>query len=251
MIQSVYKATKVLKLFAQGKPLLGITEISRELELSKGTVQSIVKTLVECGFLMQDSETNKYQLGLSVFELGDVAKHSIDINKRVTNQACYLAEKLHSTIRIGVKDNFEVIVTLNVHSEIEPQHIGYFSRRVPMYCTALGKAILAYMPPHEIEKYVEVVEFIPYTPNTITSKDLLIEELIRTRERGYSINREEHWLHRVAVGAPVFDRNGKVNSSICISGDSSAVTNNFINSYIKEVVKLTSDVSAEMGYERR
>ncbi|MFH1349502.1 MAG: helix-turn-helix domain-containing protein, partial [Pseudomonadota bacterium] len=87
IIQSVHRAMQVLGLFSLSTPRLGISEISRALGLHKGTVQGLIRTLVHEGFLQQDQETRKYQLGFKIYELGLIMAGSLEVNQKASNPA--------------------------------------------------------------------------------------------------------------------------------------------------------------------
>ena len=247
-IQSVHRAMQVLGLFSFNKSRLGISEISRSLDLKKGTVQGLVQTLVQEGFLQQDRETRKYQLGLKIYELGVVLAGTLEVNQRASNPAHQLAKRTELLVRIAILDKDSAIVTLDAYPRSQPFLSQQFGPRDPLYCTALGKAILAFLDQGELDRYLEQVELIPYTPNTIVRKDQLIRDLEETRQRGYSINREEHLLARAAVGAPIFGREGRLSASICIDGDKNKILGEHTKGLGEQVMDTASEISRNMGY---
>jgi IclR family KDG regulon transcriptional repressor len=247
-IQSVQRAASILRLFSLAKPRLGISEISRLLGLSKGTVQGLVRTLTMEGFLQQDPETRKYQLGLQLYELGSILAGSLEINQRASNEAHQLAKRTQLTVYVAIVDCLSAMVTLTSHPRSVPFHSSQLGPRVPLYCTALGKALLAFLQPPELDGIIEELEFIPYTPNTIAQKDLFLKELEVTRQRGYSVNREEHFLARSAIGAPIFGRDGRSLASICLAGNSIRILGDPMEELVKELKRTALEISRGMGY---
>ena len=104
VIQSVNRAIQILGLFSLAKPQLGITEISRALKLHKGTVQGLVRTLTDQGFLEQDHYSRKYQLGPKVYELGIIRAGSLEINQKASIPAHQLALRTERLVRIATWD---------------------------------------------------------------------------------------------------------------------------------------------------
>jgi len=247
-IQSVHRATRVLSLFSLNKPRLGISEISRALDLHKGTVQGLVRTLVQEGFLQQDSETRKYQLGPKIYELGVVLAGSLEVNQKASNPAHQLAKRTQHLVRIAILDNDSALITLDAYPRSLPFLSRQFGPRAPLYCTAVGKALLAFLEQPEVDVYLEQTELTPYTANTLIQKDQLLRDLEETRQRGYSINREEHLLSRSAVGAPIFERRGRLSASMSLVGYPSYILGKHMESLAKEVMNTALEISRSMGY---
>lgn len=250
IIQSVNRALQILGLFSLGKPNLGISEISRALDLHKGTVQGLVRTLTKGGFLQKDLETRKYQLGLRIYELGAILAGSLEINQKATNPANQLAKRTQHLVRVAIMDRDSALVTLDAYPKSQPFYSPQFGPRAPLYCTALGKAILAFLDQQELDVYLERVKLIPYTSNTIIQKGRLLKDLKETRKRGYSINREEHLLGRAAIGAPIFGREGYPVASIVIIIDPSQLDEK-INKLAQEIKKTALEISQLMGFSYR
>lgn len=248
IIQSVHRAIQVLEVFSLSEPRLGISEISRLINLNKGTVQGLVRTLVHLGFLKQDQETRKYQLGLRLYELGIISAGSLEINQRASNPAHELAKRTKSLVRVAILDGDSALVTLDAY----PRSIPFLSRqigpRAPLYCTAMGKALLAFLERSQLDAYIRQIKFISYTPNTIVEKERLLEELEETIERGYSINREEHLIARAAIGSPIFGQKGCLTASICLVGNPNRILREEKEQLSREVRRTALEISRQMGY---
>ncbi len=252
MIQSIQRAIRILSLFSLSKPRLGISEISRTLDLHKATVQNLVQTLAREGFLRQDKETRKYQLGLKIYELGVILAGTLEVNQKASTLAHQLAIQTQHLVRIGILDEDSVLTTLDAYPRSQPFIFRQFGPRVPLYCTALGKALLAFLDQRKINDYLKKVQLIPYTPITITQKKHLLKEIEETRERGYSINREEHFLGRAAVGAPIFGQEGFPAASICLVADPNYILREGrVEKIAKEVMKTSFEISQLMGFTHR
>lgn len=251
MIQSVYRAIQILGLFSFAVPRLGISEISRSLDLPKGTVQNLVRTLTGEGFLQQDVETRRYQLGLKIYELGVILAGSLEINQKASTPAHQLAQRTQRLVRVAILDNDSALITLDAYPRSQPFLFRQFGPRAPLYCTALGKALLAFWDQDEFETYLKRVELIAYTSNTITKKNHLLAELRETRSRGYSINREEHFLARAAIGAPIFGRAEYPAASMCLIVDPKQIKGEKMEELSKEVMRTAYEISQFMGSSHR
>ena len=248
MIQSVHRAIKILSLFSLAKPSLGISEISRALSLHKATVQNLVRTLNNEGVLQRDPETRKYQLGLRLYEFGVILTATLEINQKASEPTHQLAIKARKVVHVAIRDGDSAIITLDAYPRSQPYLSTPLGLRFPLYCTALGKALLAYSEQEELDDYLKGLKFFAYTPNTILQKNQLLKDLEKTRQRGYSINREEHLLSRAAIGAPIFGNNGKVIACLSLVCDPLEITGENINQIAADVIGTAVEISRRMGY---
>jgi IclR family transcriptional regulator, KDG regulon repressor len=248
LIKSVHKAIQILVLFSLSSPLLGITEISRALKLKKPTVQGLVRTLLKEGFLQQDRETRKYRLGLKIYELGIILAGNLEINQKASMPAHELAKKTEQLVHIAIPDQDSCIITLDAYPRSQPFLSRSFGPRSPLYCTALGKAILAFSDQRDIKSYMKGAKLIPYTSNTIVEKNRLLTELEETRRRGYSLNQEEHLLNRAAIGAPIFERGGRLSAAISLVGDPIHIMGEKMDALATEVMTTAMEISRNMGF---
>ena len=247
-IQSIERASKLLGLFSVNRPRLGISEIGRELKMAKGTVQGLVRTMVSEGLLSQDAETRKYRLGSKVYELGAIFGKSLDVNQRARVFTNEIAGRRKLIVRVGIWDKGSVLITLTAHARSGSVPAGDFALRVPAYCTGMGKALLAFLNPNELDLYIEQTELNAFTPNTITDKNSLREELKLTNARGYAINREEHWLRRGAIASPIWGRNNSLVASLAFVGDPARFLGEEKDELIVELMETAREISILMGH---
>ena len=247
VIQSVNRAIQILGLFSLAKPQLGITEISRALKLHKGTVQGLVRTLTDQGFLEQDHYSRKYQLGPKVYELGIIRAGSLEINQKASIPAHQLALRTERLVRIATWEKNSVLVTMDVYPRSQPFLSRQFETRIPPHCTSLGKALLAFLDKDELNAYLKQAELAAYTSSTIVKKEQLLKELDETRRRGYSLNRGEHLLGRAGLGAPIFGREKRLVGSICLVCAAGQDGEN-ITKYADDVKATALEISRHMGY---
>ncbi|MFP4453691.1 MAG: IclR family transcriptional regulator, partial [Desulfobacterales bacterium] len=112
-VQAVERALKILTLFSHRQPVLGISELSRMMDLPKGTVHGLIRTLVKHGFLKQDEQTRKYRLGLKIHELGIVLSGTLELNQKAAGPCHQLSRRTGLLSRIGIWDGGSVVITLN------------------------------------------------------------------------------------------------------------------------------------------
>jgi DNA-binding IclR family transcriptional regulator len=246
-IQSVNRALSLVSLFTHGSPRLGITEISKAIGLPKPTVHGLVRTLVKQGFLQQDPQTRKYRLGFKIYELGIVLAGSLEINQKGAGPAYQLAKQTGLVSRIAIWDLDSALLTVNIEPRSHLFFVHQIGPRLPAYCSAVGKALLAFLEPQEFQGYVERVKLKPLTANTITKKKQLLKEIAETRRKGYSTDREENVLGLACLGTPIFGCGGRLEGAISVSGDAKDIYKG-IETLLPELLKTGKEISRSLGY---
>lgn len=218
-VKSLQKALEILNCFVK-KPRLGVTEISEQLDLNKSNVHNILSTFQAMNYLEQDEETGKYQLGLGIFELCQSAGDNFSVRKIVMPFMQEIADQTGEMVYLAVPHEDEVIY-LEAMYPVESFHLMrvILGERARMFCTGIGKAMLAYLPEAKREAYIHR-ELPAYTEHTITDADRLRADLEQIRARGYAIDNMEHEFGVKCVGMPVFNRRGQVEAAISVSGPS-------------------------------
>ena len=129
-IQSVDRALQILSLFSHRHSVLGIAEISRSLNLPKGTVHGLVRTLVSQGYLHQEQRSRKYRLGLKLYELGIVMVGTLEINQKAAGPANQIAKKTRLLSRVAIWDGDSAVITLNAYPRPRPSFHPQIGPRV-------------------------------------------------------------------------------------------------------------------------
>ena len=248
-IQSLERAIGILNLFRNTRNPLGISEMAAILGLAKTTVHGLVSTLEKNGFLQKDMPTRKYRLGFALYELSSIQMAHLEINQRAAIPLQYLANKILRICRVAIWDRDSIIATMIVRPQGHESTTRQFGPRLPGYCTALGKAILSNMSASEQKDYLDHTELIAYTPNTITDRQVLEEDLILTFEQGYSISRQEVLLHQVGLGAPVLASDGRVAGAISARLNAEDQDTDFMTSAVDLLMQTAYQISLDMGYQ--
>jgi DNA-binding IclR family transcriptional regulator len=248
IIQSVDRALEILALFSYAKPRWGITEIAAAMNLPKGTIHNIVSTLDAAGFLQKDQETRKYCLGPRLFSLGTIMGGTLEINQKASGPVHSLVERTGLMSRVAIWDLDAALLTL----EVTPHNYNALAQRigprVAAYCSALGKSLLAFLSSSEIKAYLDRTELIPFTPKTITRKDALLEELERTRKRGYATNNEEIAVGRASLAVPVFGSDHRIAGTISQAGAVDQIFGSETDSLIACLKATAGEISTALGY---
>ncbi len=247
-VQSVERAIDILMLFGPDKPRLGVTEIAHALDLRKATAHGLIHTLEQRGFLKKDPQTRKYGLGLAIFELGYFLSGSLEINQKAGGTANLLAGESNLICRVGLWSRMAVLVVINSL----PQHLSPFVHqygpRVPAYCTAIGKAILAFLEPDQLDEYLAHATLRRLTPQTITDPGALKGELEEVRRRGYAVGNREFSPTSTGIAAPLFQEGGKVMGAMSLSGSHEVVLGPEREKLVSRLMLASQSVSRAMGF---
>jgi IclR family KDG regulon transcriptional repressor len=248
-IQSIDKALDILSLFSPKQPRLGIADISGLLGLPRPTVHGLVRTLAQRGFLAQDPETRKYSMGLKVFELGVNLCGSLTLNQVGVGAADRLAKKSGLTGRLALWNQDSALVTATLYPGWDHLPFHQLGPRAPAHCSAVGKAILAYLFPEKLEGYLNETRLYALTKRTITSVTDLREDLRLTRLRGYAVDQEEFFVGLVCMGAPIFERDGQPVGSLSLSGGPELLHPGRMESLAGSLIETAREISSHMGYQ--
>jgi DNA-binding IclR family transcriptional regulator len=151
-------------------------------------------------------------------------------------------------VRLAIWDQDTVLVTLNLFPHSQAIQFHQLGPRVPAYCSALGKAILAWLTTEDLSVYLERTPLASYTARTITHKERLVQDLEKARQQGYAVDREECLTGLACIGAPVLDHTGHPVASISISGGPEFLHHKQLPSIILELTRTAMEISRSMGY---
>jgi len=243
---SIRRALKVLSAFSLEEPFLGVSEISRKVDLPKSSVHWLLQVLQEEGYVCQDSKTNKYRLSVKLFHLGSVATNTMNINYIAQPIMERLRDITGETVNLYVLDGFERVCIKQVEGIHLVRQVVHLGQKVPAYCGAAGKVLLAWQPNDFIEKVISHTQLKPLTKNTISDAALFKKELAKIREEGYAISYGERDMEVVAVAAPVFDKEGEILASLSLSGPISRF--DITKEIIDEVRVAAEEISYQLGF---
>jgi DNA-binding IclR family transcriptional regulator len=247
-IQSVDRALKILSLFSPSTPVLGVTDISKKMNLAKPTAHGLIQTLVDNGFLLKDSDTKKYSLGLKIYELGIFLSGTLKINQAGYQALQRLSKKTGLMARIAIWNNGDVLVTLNLMPDVQIPMFQQLGPSVPAHCTGIGKAILSTFTPETLENYLSVTGLEKYTENTITDKSRLIRELEASAKRGYCLEKEEFMKGLSCIAVPVLNSSGKVEGSVSLSGNATLKSAFSFEELVSSLINTAGEISINLGY---
>jgi DNA-binding IclR family transcriptional regulator len=248
IIQSVDRALKILDLFNEFETELKITDISEKLMLHKSTVHSLLKTLQTHQYIDQNPENGKYRLGMKLFERGNLVIHSLDIREIAKPHLNTLSKETLQTVHLVVLDGKEGVYIDKVEGVTSSALYSRIGRRIPIHCSSVGKALVAFKSNEEIEKILEGYEFDTRTEHTITNKEDFLKELDLVRQTGYSRDNQENEPGVNCVAIPVRNYTGEVIAAISISSPAMRFNEEQKALHIDLLKKEASNLSKKLGY---
>jgi IclR family pca regulon transcriptional regulator len=251
--QSLERGLSVLDAFAGMSSTLGIAEIAREVGLNKSTTHRYVNTLAVLGYLHQDPESRKYRLGARAVEIGFAALNSIEITRIAAGPLQRLADETGFTVSMAVLDGPEIVYVERRRTGQDRQldlnlQVG---SRLPAYCTALGKVLLAAEEPGKLRALLDRIDLARRAPNTITAREHLLAALDRTRRGAVAVNDEELTPGLRAIAVPVRDRSRRVVAAINIAVHTTgwnASPDALMRRLEPALRRTAADISGQLGY---
>lgn len=251
IIRTVSRALDLLEQFQKSDTELGITDLSNRLNLEKNNVFRLVVTLKAKNYIEMNDSTGKYRLGMQTRALGHVATRQYHFEnqarpflnelKQQCNEACYFSviQGDYTYYLDGVDTDLPVRVA---------QRVGG-SR--PVYCTAAGKVLLAYMEPQKREQLLSALEMVGVTDRTVTDLNQLKMELVAVAQKGHAVENQEHDAGVMEVAAPVFDSYGEIVGALSILGPEIRLAGSRLERELIPLVCLSaSRLSAALGYSQ-
>lgn len=247
-IQAIDRAVSVLRCFDFDHKALGVRDISSRTGLHKATAHRILAALEHNGLIEQDSHTGTYHLGLELFRLGQLVAGRLDLREVAHPHLIDLTDNVSETSHLAILDGAEVLYLDKVegpHALRMPSRTG---RRIPAYCTSLGKAILSGFDDDEVKRQLAKTRFVRYTEHTIVTLDDLLEELKTVRRRGYAVDNEEVELGLTCIGAGLRDHSGATVGAISIAAPSARLRPAMVPKVAEQVKQAAAVISQRLGY---
>lgn len=251
LVKSVRKSLKILKYIIDSDGEVSLTDIEKDLGYNVSTAHRLLKTLMEEGFISQNKDTKKYDIGPEMFFSWLGGRKPEKYFYRVTPILEECVKKTGETTNLFIRDGNEAVCITGCESHQTLRAFLMIGRRVPLTCTAAGKAFLSHIKEEELKRLINKAEFKQYLPNTLTDLESLLKDLAMSKDRGYTVENDEYEHMVTAVGVPVFDHNGRVICTISTIAPSTRVDEEKINFISKELIlasKKITEIMEEVFY---
>ena len=238
----VKKAFQILRLISDTDRGLKISELSRNLGISKSTVHGITTALEELGAIIRDPLTKRFALGFTLFELGRAAYSRIDIKDLAKPFMEELMEKTQESVFLGVRNGKHVTVLDIVESMHDLKITSPIGTTIPLMAGATGKVFLASMQEDQVAEIIKSKGLHKYTENTITDPSRYLKEIKSVKEKGYAVDNEEYISGVSAVAAPVSGK-GHLMSAVWVVGFKASINEAKMKALAKETKETAEAIS--------
>jgi DNA-binding IclR family transcriptional regulator len=246
-VQALDRAFAVLDLLAESETPLGLAQVASALELHKSTAHRFLMVL-ERHHMVERTAGGKFRLGLRLFDFGNRAIEQYDLRDRAQPHLRRLVSETEETAHLALLEAARVIYI----DKIEPTRSVRMITRVgasnPVHCTAVGKAIVSFLPEDRVNEIIRRTRFERFTNRTIANEDALRAEIEKTRRRGYAVDDEELEEGLRCIAVPVLDAQRLPVAAVSISGPSFRVTAQKLPAIANHILQCVRGISADMGF---
>ncbi|MEI6404763.1 MAG: IclR family transcriptional regulator [Actinomycetes bacterium] len=242
-VQSVDRALQILAIISD-KGESGVTEIATELGVHKSTASRLMSALLEHNMVEQVSERGRFRLGLGLVRLAgqvSASQESVTGSRTITRA---LATAVGETVNIAVLDGNQVLYLDQVAGNNIMSLRSWIGQVVPTYCTATGKALVAWLEP-AARKRTYPEKWVKFTANTITDAKTFENELEQVRQQGFAAASEEIEIGLIAIAAPICDSHGDVIATVAVSGPAFRITPDRIDTIAEQVMQAAHQLSGK------
>jgi DNA-binding IclR family transcriptional regulator len=218
----------------------GVTELAEELGYAKSAVHTQLATLVANELAVK--EGTSYRLSLQYLDFAESVKGQIGKYDAIVSEVDSLAEKTGETAQFAIEEHGWAVYLYKCEGESGVATASSVGKQVHLHSTAIGKAILSLYDKVRVEEIIDERGLPAQTASTITTKEELMEELQKTRERGFALDDEEQISGLRCISTPVVDDNDEPIGALSLSGPSQRITDERINSKLKTEISESSNV---------
>jgi DNA-binding IclR family transcriptional regulator len=247
-VKSAQRALMVLELLTRSEWPLSFAEIGAELEYPRSSLFGLLKTLQDRHWVALDEQTRRYSLGIRTMEAGNAYLRSIDLVQLAQPQMVQVRDGIEETVQLSVLDGRFNVYLGKVEGKQSLRLASEIGRRLEAHTTALGKMMLAGLSDDELNRLFAGIELEAFTPYTITDFDQLKLELIRTRQRGYATDDEEHTRGVRCVALPIRNDRGQMVAGLSVSFPTVRYTDERAHIARELLSEAVTAISRELGY---
>ena len=248
-IQVLARAFRVIEYLAEHKDGVGITDLANKTKLGKSSVYRVVDTLRDLGYVVQDQASDKYALSLKFVQLSSMLLNQTELKVVAYPHLRRLSAEVSQTTHLCVLRGTEAVYLEKIvaysHSVRMYSEIGL---TVPVYCSAVGKCLVAWLPQNQQEEILKDISFKPRTEYTITNLEQYKKELVFVQNNGYSIDDLENEEGVRCVAAPIRDYTGDVIAAMSVSGNYESIETDEFRKSIERVTCTAAQISQELGF---
>ena len=239
------KADQILRFLSGSAGPQRLNVIAKSTGLTNSTASKIINTLVLIGYVKKDPKTNEFDLGPSIIKYAKQSLKQLDIKKIAQPHLETLQRITTETVHLGVIENAKIIYITKIESNNPVTLYSQIGRSIPLYCSAMGKSILADKTSDEIDQYLDEHDLIAKTKNTFTTKKSFKTELETIKKQGYAFDNGEHEADVFCVGTNI-TVNGNNFGAFSVSVPRYRITETITNEIIEAVQNCKTAIEDEL-----
>ena len=249
-VQSVERIFQLIEQLAAHPTGVSLQKLAGETGLAKSTVHRLLASLVSLGYAAQEPETGRYRLTLKMFELSSGIVNSMEIMDVAKAHLERLSQRTGEAVHLVIRDAQDIVYIYKTESG--PMRMSSrVGLRSPLYCTGVGKAILATLPPEEVEDVWNHSNLKKLTSRTVVDLTEMQEQLAEVRANGYAIDDEENEMGVRCVAVAIPGPDGRAESAFSISGLAPYMTPERIRRVAALALDTRTDILADLGVGRK
>lgn len=225
---------------------INLEQLAKKTELPKPTLIRFLNSLINLGYVYRD-ENDLYSLTLKMFSVGSNSLSHINLIDIATPFIDDLCNHFNETVHMGIMDGDRAVYILKRESSYTIRMYSRVGKRIPLYCTAIGKNLLSDCNQDFLNNYLETTDIKPYTKYTLNKKEL-VDQLKIIKERRWAIDDQEHEEGITCIGSSIRDYSGKVVAALSVSWPLFRFEDHKKEDLIKEIVDTCDKISALLGY---
>lgn len=245
---TVERTLSILEAIATSTNGMTNSDINRRLKIPKSSASYILRVLENRGYLMRESETGKYRLGLKLLSISREMLSHIDVRDVAKPVMESFVRKVNLSMHLAVLDNGRAVYVEKVEADGFVKMDIWVGHRLPIHTTAIGKVLVAQMLEKDILTILEMRGMERKTPKSITLPKKYLAELSKVREHGFAIDNEENNLGVRCVAAPIYDSNGKIIAALGTSSTTLQIDEKHLPQILEMVKHSAAKISRQMGY---
>jgi DNA-binding IclR family transcriptional regulator len=249
-LPAVERAMAVLEEIAHSRSGMSLTELTQKLKLPRSSMHCLLVTLERCGYLQRGNSRGRYHFGAKIFSLTNLALGGIGLREIANPFLRALVRRTGLTAHMAILAHDQAVLIEQVTPAGVSRVATWLGKSLEVHCSALGKALIAYLPEEDLNRIIRDHGLPKLNDNTIVSPRKLLEELARTRRNGYSIDDEEADMGTRCLGAPVFNSEGRVVTAISLMGTTEQVTPETLDALLTDLKRTAEAVSERFGYSQ-
>lgn len=246
-VPALERGLAILEVIAKSRNGYTLSQLSRQFEFPRSSIHALLITFERLGYLQRMDSSGRYVGGLNLVRIGTAASQGILLRRKAAPLLCDLTQRTGLTAHMAILEGNEALLVAKVEPFDRLPVATWVGKRIDYHCTSLGKALIAWLGDAELDKLVKERRMLRHNENTICTLARLKQELMRTRQAGYSVDDEEEEIGVRCIGAPVMGAHGEVVAAVSVSGTVQEIRLEEISRLAARVQETAFDVSRLLG----